>query len=280
MTKHVLHNPLAGKMGLDEIKSSFSELFPQDTFEFKNVTELENVNDYINAIPTDEDIIVCGGDGTISRFVNAIKDVEFNHKLWYYACGSGNDFLRDVGKDGNKLVDMTEYIKKLPRVIVQGKEYCFLNGVGYGIDGYCCEKGDEMRAKSDKPVNYTSIAINGLLFNYKPTDATIIVDGVEHKFKHVWLAPTMYGKYYGGGMIPAPEQKRGDDAVSVMAFYGWFKLGVLMVFPSIFKGEHVKHKNNIAVFSGKEITVKFDSPRTLQIDGETIFNVSEYTVKR
>ena len=52
-----------------------------------------------------------------------------------------------------------------------------------------------------------------------------------------------------------------------------------MIFPSIFKGTHVKHEKNITVFSGKDITVKFDRPTPLQIDGETHLNVTEYTVK-
>ena len=90
----------------------------------------------------------------------------------------------------------------------------------------------------------------------------------------------MNGKYYGGGMIPAPQQKRTGDTLSVMLFHGTGKIRSLLIFPSIFKGEHVKHKKNITVLSGKEITVRFDSPRTLQIDGETIVGVSEYTAKK
>lgn len=35
----------------------------------------------------------------------------------------------------------------------------------------------------------------------------------------------------------------------------------------------------VEVLTGKEITVRFDSPAALQIDGETVKNVSEYSVK-
>ncbi len=34
---------------------------------------------------------------------------------------------------------MNAYLHNLPRVPVHGKTRLFLNGVGYGIDGYCCE---------------------------------------------------------------------------------------------------------------------------------------------
>ena len=90
----------------------------------------------------------------------------------------------------------------------------------------------------------------------------------------------MNGKYYGGGMIPAPEQRRENDDISVMVFHGKSKLKTLMIFPSLFKGEHVKKTKNVSVFSGKEITVKFNEPRTLQIDGETVIGVTEYTARK
>ena len=56
-------------------------------------------------------------------------------------------------------------------------------------------------------------------------------------------------------------------------------LKTLMVFPSIFKGEHVKHTEMVAVHTGKEIEVSFDHPCALQIDGETVLNVTSYRVK-
>ena len=158
-------------------------------------------------------------------------------------------------------------------VTVNGKTYRFLNGIGYGIDGYCCEVGDKLSETTEGNINYTAIAIKGLLFHYKPTDATVTVDGVKHKFKRVWLAPTMNGKFYGGGMMPTPNQDRTVGKLSVMVYHNLGKLKALMVFPSIFKGKHVKQKN-IAIHEGREITVEFDRPTPLQRDGETILGIS------
>ena len=88
----------------------------------------------------------------------------------------------------------------------------------------------------------------------------------------------MHGKYYGGGMIPTPGQSRKEkQSLSVMVMYGKGKIKTLMAFPGIFKGEHVKHKDMVEVLSGKRITVEFDKPQSLQIDGETILGVTSYT---
>lgn len=53
----------------------------------------------------------------------------------------------------------------------------------------------------------------------------------------------MNGRYYGGGMIPTPQQDRlaQPKQLSVMVFRSPGKLKALAVFPSIFKGEHIKH---------------------------------------
>ena len=150
--------------------------------------------------------------------------------------------------------------------------------MGFGIDGYCCEIGDKLKKKSTKPVNYTAIAIKGLLFYFEPKNATVVVDGKEYFYKKVWVAPTMKGRFYGGGMMPTPFQNRcaQDGSLSVMIFHGKGRLSTLMAFPSIFKGKHIKHKSMVKIHTGHEISVKFDKPCAVQIDGETILGVSEY----
>lgn len=248
-----------------------------------NVTEKspEEIRDFCSGLSVENDIIyLVGGDGTLQRFTNAVYGLELP-KVYYCAGGTGNDFVNDVGKD--KLVDgmilVNEYIKNLPVVTVNDKSFHFINGVGYGIDGMCCEIADEQREKSSKPINYTMIAIKQLLFQYKRRDAEVTVDGVTHYFKNVWVCPTMNGRYIGGGMKIAPDQDRLNEerTVSVIVANGWSRLRMLMVFPKIFEGTHVKSPI-VKVFTGKEISVKFTKPCAIQVDGETTKNVLSYTV--
>ena len=81
-------------------------------------------------------------------------------------------------------------------------------------------------------------------------------------------------------MKVAPNQKRynSDHTVTCGVLYGSGKLKILSVFPGIFKGELIHHKDVFEARSGHEITVTFDSPCPLQIDGETILDVTTYTV--
>ena len=78
--------------------------------------------------------------------------------------------------------------------------------------------------------------------------------------------------------MPTPAQDRlsSDGKLSLMVFHGTGKLKTLIIFPSLFKGEHVKHTKHIAIIEGYNFEVEFDAPCALQIDGETILGVTGY----
>lgn len=278
-TAYVLYNLKAGnKTTIEDV--NILEVVLHDEVKFIDISRITNYQTFINGLEPYDSIVICGGDGTLNHFINNTDGIEFDNEVFYYPLGTGNDFASDLGHSkGCNPFEITEYIKNLPLVTVNGKSYRFINGVGYGIDGYCCEIGDELKKIPGKKVNYTSIAIKGLLFHYKPTNATVTVDGVTHTYKKAWLVPTMNGRFYGGGMMPTPNQKRNSGKLSVMVMHGAGKFRTLMAFPSIFKGEHIKYKNIVSIFEGNTITVEFDRPTALQIDGETILNVTSYTAE-
>lgn len=273
----ILYNPLSGNGSSKKIAESYAE--KTDGSKLVDITGIEDFSSFVAGLSTDDAMYIFGGDGTINRFVNAVDCSDIKCDVFYYPSGTGNDFCVDVDKqDVTEPFRINEYITDLPTVTVKGKDYKFINGIGFGIDGYCCEVGDIVK-HSGKVPNYTAIAIKGLLFHFKPRVAVVTVDGVSTEFKKVWIAPTMFGRHYGGGMIPTPDQSRESGNVSLMVFHGGGRISTLIVFPSIFKGKHVLKKKRVSVFEGKEITVKFDRPTPLQIDGETVLDVTEYTVK-
>lgn len=274
---YVLYNPLAGNGSAQEDAKLLQMVLDED-LEFYDMTRITNYAAFLSGMKKDDYLVIVGGDGTLNRFVNDTNGIDISPEVLYFPSGSGNDFARDIGTNGNPVV-ITQYLKNLPNVEVNGKRYRFINGVGFGIDGYCCQVGDELKKIPGKKVNYAAIAAKGLLFHFAARNAKVTVDGKEYAYKKVWIAPTMHGHYYGGGMIPTPEQDRSSGALSLMLFHSAGRFRTLCVFPSIFKGTHVKHKNMVAVHTGHEITVEFDRPTPLQIDGETILDVTQYTAR-
>lgn len=276
--KYVLVNPLSNNNHGEECLEKVLELINEEV-EVVKITQID-LKEFIGKINPNDEIVLVGGDGTVNRFINKLDGKVPSNKVYLYPAGTGNDFLKDVGYEGGLFL-INDYLYNLPKVTVKGETSYFLNNVGFGIDGYCCEVGDKLKEKSQEKINYTAIAIKGLLFHFKKVSATIEIDGKVYEYKNVWLAPTMKGRYYGGGMNMAPNQDRlnKEGIVTNVVYTTGSKLNALINFPSIFKGEHIKKTKLVKIVEGKKIKVTFSRPTPLQIDGETVLDVLSYEVE-
>lgn len=282
MKYHILFNPLAGNCDENSIEAYLPLPFGEKIEKY-NITEIKDYSELLSSFDSEDKLIICGGDGTLNRFINSADVDNIANDILFFAAGSGNDFLNDLGEKAfDKLIKINDYIKNLPELSVNGKTYKFINGIGFGIDGYVCKEVNRLRSKqkNDRKKGYTHIALKGLLFAFKPVNATVMVDGKEYKYKKVWMVPAMKGRFFGGGMMIAPNQDRFnvDKTVSVIAVHDLSPLKITTLFPSIFKGKHIKYTKYITIHTANTVTVRFDRPCDMQIDGETITDVTEYTV--
>ena len=93
------------------------------------------------------------------------------------------------------------------------------------------------------------------------------------------MAGAMHGRYFGGGMMVAPMQDRTTGKMNVMVMHGGTRAKILTIFPLIFKGGHVKHKDIVEIFECDEVTVTFDIPIGFQADGEVTPKMTTYTAR-
>lgn len=255
----------------EELEKSFNQVI--------SLTPIEQFNnEQIKDFKKGDIAIISGGDGTLNYLINHIDFTNFPIDIYLLPLGTGNDFFTDQEeyKKDNGLILLNDKLINLPIVEVKGKTYKFINGIGFGIDGECCVKAEQLKNQGAKEINYSKITIK-LLGKFVPRKAKVIVDGEEFNFKKVFLASTMKGKYYGGGMKIAPSQDRKNDTVSFVTIFGQGRLKTLMLFPKIFSGKHVNNKHTF-IKQGKIIEVIFDKPCGLQIDGEVVEDVTSYKV--
>ena len=92
----------------------------------------------------------------MADFANEIKNIPNQNEIYLYKGGTGNDFSRDFPKQ--MLIDITDRIKNLPTVTVNGQEELFLNGCGFGVDGEVCLMVNDRNNKK-KGLNYFKSAI-------------------------------------------------------------------------------------------------------------------------
>lgn len=279
---YLFYNPSARNGKAAEDLQLIKKTLDGQDVEIYAVTDIDDYVSVIDKIQPEDIVYIVGGDGTLNRFINDSTNLRILGDIFFYSVGTGNDFKHDVDPDNSLYrIRLNDYIRNLPTVTVGGVTYKFVNGIGFGIDGYCCEEGDRQRAAGRQDINYSAIAVKGCLFRFKPYGADITVDGETIHYDKVWLAPTMFGKYYGGGMKVAPEQDRNNPqhTVTNVVIHGTGRLKTLIRFAKIFSGEHTKYTDMVDIRTGHEVRVVFDRPCALQIDGETVKNVTEYTVR-
>lgn len=236
---------------------------------------------FFSELAPEDDVVIIGGDMSINHFIRKIRGYSVSNKVYVRAFGYGSDFVNDVEE---RLVDdvlLNPYINNLPMATIKNHHRPFINGVGFGLDGYCCATADDIKAKSPSAsISYTNIAIKGLLYKFKPVHATVEVDGKTHEFDNVWLACTMKGRYFGGGKKIAPNQNRNeDDHLTVVIYTAKSRIKALLSFTDVFKGTHVKNTEMVKIFTGKKVYMKFSSVGDGEIDGDTVKGINEYKVE-
>ena len=118
MTTHVLYNELSGN-GTGKTKAEDVKKFlnGKETV-FEDVRKITDYNSFFAALKEDDEIILCGGDGTLNHFINDTEGMTYENPLYYYPTGSGNDFWNDLGKtaeDGPERIE--KYLKDLMPVL-------------------------------------------------------------------------------------------------------------------------------------------------------------------
>lgn len=277
----ILYNPNSGGGKGLNIAKEIEPLMGEHNFVYQDMTAINDYDEFLNQLPVGTDIILTGGDGTLNSFINRTDCDNLKQKLYFYASGSGNDFARDIKyPKRTKPICINNYIKNLPTAKIKDKVYKFINCVGSGMDGYCCAEVERLRSLGKRRANYTFVAIKALLGAYKPCDATVTVDGVTKTYKHAWLVPTMNGRFFGGGFMSAPNQDRlnKDKKLTTVSMHSNNFFKIVIAFLRLMKGTHIKMKSMIDTIEGYEISVKLSKPAPLQLDGEVIGNVTEYTV--
>ena len=94
--KYILYNPYAGGPEAKKAVKALQESNPGAAI--INICRITSYTTLFNGLEPDASVILCGGDGTLNRFINDVDGIKIQNKLYYYPTGTGNDFARDVNQ--------------------------------------------------------------------------------------------------------------------------------------------------------------------------------------
>ena len=89
-TYRILYNPLANNGKGLETSEALRAMFAEDDLHFEDMTAISDYAAYFSGLSSGDIVILCGGDGTLNRFINDTDGLELHHEILYYAAGSGS----------------------------------------------------------------------------------------------------------------------------------------------------------------------------------------------
>ena len=97
MSTYVLFNSLSGN-GTGKTKAEAIKPFLSGKeLIYEDVTKIDDPWGFFDRLDPDDELYLCGGDGTLNRFINNTEGIDITQPLYFFPTGTGNDFWNDLG---------------------------------------------------------------------------------------------------------------------------------------------------------------------------------------
>ena len=232
------------------------------------------------AVATKPDaLIVVGGDGMVNLGTNLVARTKV--PLGIVPSGTGNDMARHLGiphENAEHAIGMLLEALALPAQPIDAglvhfvdeqtgaaSSRWFLCVLSAGFDAIVNERANLM-TRPKGPSRYT-FALALELARLRPITYRLVMDGTELVTTGA-LVSVGTASSIGGGMRVTPDAKVHDGLFDILVVQALSRLSFLRVFPSVFKGEHVKDPR-VAIYRAKRVRIESDGI-VAYADGERI----------
>ncbi|WP_409227345.1 diacylglycerol/lipid kinase family protein [Gudongella sp. SC589] len=221
--------------------------------------------------------VAVGGDGTANEVAKGILQRGYGI-LGIIPSGTGNDMAQALKLNLDRDKAMERLLMGDTVRIDLGKvrgDY-FFNIASVGFDAWVVKETDRIKKLIKGKASYILGVLAGLL-TYSSREIEMEIDGIPIRRKATLVA-VGNGQSYGGGMKMLPMASIYDDMLDVCVVKDISNLKILFLFPSIFKGEHIKYTKHVEFFKGRNIKVALKQGELLNIDGE-LFEVEDEVIE-
>lgn len=213
------------------------------------------------AYKTDTIPVFLGGDGTLSESIQGIAELvdfkKIEKPVGFLSGGSGDSYMRDFGissfeeasaalleavesnstiEADTGLIDFKIFNPETPNKQGKKDKRIFINIWGLGLLPEIAELAMKMRYMGSN--NYTAATLIKLM-KHKPSHLHVKIDAKENDYISNFLCLSN-NRFTGGKMDMAPFTRINDGKLFMVCSEIKTKMGLFSLFPSIFKGEHIK----------------------------------------
>ena len=227
-------------------------------------------------------LVVAGGDGTLSEVATGLLVAGLGGyaEIGVLPLGSGADFARALGipRSIDDSIACLAASQSRPvdaaRVSYRdhaGKDatvYC-MNVASFGMSGLVVELVEGASKKLGGTASYLLGTLRALS-RHRCRPVSLRVDGVPVFDGPLTFAVVANGRYFGGGMLVAPEARIDDARLDVVIVRAMGKARLLARLPGVYRGTHLRDPAT-QVHRGR--VIEADAPPgevSLEVDGEPL----------
>ncbi len=209
-------------------------------------------------------IVAVGGDGTVHEVLNGMDCEKVN--LGIIPCGSGNDFVVAANIPLNPQEALENLVNSTPKatdyMVCDGVKGINIIGTGIDVDILKrCKKSKILRGKMQYVYSLVISLIKFKFYKFRIHRE----NGKEDK--EALIACVGNGSQFGGGIRMCPGAEIDDGKLDFVIAGKLKKIKIPYSFVKLMKGKILEQD-----FASKELVenvkIDFDSPVTVQIDGE------------
>jgi YegS/Rv2252/BmrU family lipid kinase len=214
-------------------------------------------------------IVAVGGDGTVNEVGNGLIGTHI--PVGYIPAGTGNDFAlaHRIPLDPELALAriLHHQVYQVDTAELDGRQ--MIGFMGTGFDARVAEAVNLSRGKRWLGrLTYGLEAIKSLK-TFKPSHATLTIDGQRYDYDGVWLIAVTNIPNYAGGIRICPHAEMNDGELDLCCVRNLTPSQFLRVFPSAYRGRHIDHPS-VVFHRGREITIETEAPLIAHVDGEII----------
>jgi diacylglycerol kinase (ATP) len=197
-------------------------------------------------------VIAVGGDGLAHLVLQFVVPLRIPFTV--IPAGTGNDFLRALGwslTGVKRQLDTVTSTEASPIDLGMVDSEWFGAVLSTGFDSVVNEKANSLRWPKG-PMKY-NVAIAIELPKFKPLSYVIELDNQVIETEAMLIA-VGNGSSYGGGMKVCPGAVMTDGLFEVMVLRPVSKVEFIRVFPKVFSGQHIDHKQ-VDIYQSRRISL-------------------------
>ncbi|HKV83037.1 MAG TPA: diacylglycerol kinase family protein [Ktedonobacterales bacterium] len=228
-----------------------------------------------DAAESGRDVVVVGGDGTITEAANGVLAAGATVRLGVVPAGSGNDYAYETLKLPHEPLRALEIAltgDARPMDVGQVNGRYFLNALGVGLDANIAAAAEKLKRYPFMrgQTLYWAASLRELLFHYNLCpQLTVRYDDQPGERRVYALAAVSIGPTYGGGFRINPDADPHDGYFDLCTIWKPSLPRALRLLPMVEKGKHLREKE-VARARVRHIVMEADRLIHAHLDGEVM----------